>query len=155
MTDSASVKRCACPEHEGPNPLPVSEFSKDRSASDDLTSRCKTCRNRATIRWRQANPEKVRERDRRRQQELRDAVFGHYGRVCACPGCSATENLEIDHVNGGGNAHRTELFGRPNASHEFYAWLIANNFPEGFQPLCRPCNRSKRETAACRLDHTA
>ena len=35
----------------------------------------------------------------------------------------------------------------------FYGWLIANGFPPGYQTLCRPCNASKADSPACRLDH--
>lgn len=82
----------------------------------------------------------------------RAAVFGHYGTVCAC--CGTDADLTIDHMNGGGKAHRLELFGRPDAGGiHFYAWLIRQGFPEGYQTLCRQCNRSKGEGPACRLWH--
>jgi hypothetical protein len=186
VTDSASVKLCPCPEHEGPNPLPVSAFGKDRSNRDGLKSWCKTCRTRAYREWRQANPEirraadrrwkkanpgklraaetryrathpeyreKARGRARQWKRAFRNAVLDHYGRSCAC--CGATENLTIDHVNGGGKAHRIELFGRDSVNIEFYRWLIEQNFPPGFQVLCKPCNSSKGEGTACHLVHAA
>jgi hypothetical protein len=81
--------------------------------------------------------------------QLRDQVFGHYGTVCAC--CGTTENLTIDHVNGGGTKHREELGGIGGI--QFYVWLIRNGFPEGFQTLCNPCNISKGNGLACRLKH--
>lgn len=34
-----------------------------------------------------------------------------------------------------------------------YRWLIKNGFPEGFQTLCWPCNRSKGNRQVCQLDH--
>jgi hypothetical protein len=83
-------------------------------------------------------------------------VFAHYGTVCACPGCGATENLTIDHVDGDGTAHRIELFGTPRcAGYHFYRWLIRQGFPDGYQTLCQPCNQSKRHGSACRIDHAA
>ena len=199
MTDPDRVKRCPCPEHEGPNPLPVSEFHKDSRRPGGLSSWCRTCSNRARKgnstrlaranpekhrqqgrRYRAANPEKVREyrqrysatarenwrrwwqadpgkeraRRRRRRKNLRDQVLGHYGRICACPGCGATERLSIDHVNGDGKAHSIELFGTPNVGNRLYLWLIKQGFPEGIiQILCGPCNSSKGSGPACRLDH--
>lgn len=82
----------------------------------------------------------------------RAAVFGHYGTSCAC--CAATEDLSIDHVNGDGAEHRAELFGNErSAGVVFYRWLIAERFPPGYQTMCRPCNRSKGDGPACRLDH--
>jgi hypothetical protein len=79
------------------------------------------------------------------------AVFGHYGRACTC--CGATDDLTIDHVNGGGQAHRVELFGSNRAGSRFWRWLIAQGFPEGYRTMCRRCNRSKGDGAACRLWH--
>jgi hypothetical protein len=114
-----------------------------------------------TRRYREANPEKVREQNRRyreanqearrrsareQHERARNAVLDHYGRQCAC--CGATDRLVIDHTNGGGKQHRAEI-GRGST----YRWLARNGFPEGFQTLCDPCNRSKFNTPACRIDH--
>jgi 5-methylcytosine-specific restriction endonuclease McrA len=85
----------------------------------------------------------------RSYQQLRDTVFGHYGKVCAC--CGTTANLTIDHVFGGGRAHR-EAFGFAGRS-QLYQWLVSNEFPAGFQVLCRSCNSSKGEGKRCRLWH--
>jgi hypothetical protein len=195
MTDSASLKRCSYPDHEGPRELPASEFYKDRGKRDGLTSWCKTCINRrarairaadpekartrqrrrraanlesaressrrwaranpeSRRRWAQANPEKTGKIERRYRDKFRDQVLDHYGRECACAGCGATGNLQIDHVNGNGRAHRLELFGRNSESHLMYRWLIKQGFPPGFQVLCQPCNSSKRDGVACHLDHS-
>ena len=40
----AALKRCSCPDHEGPNPIPASEFSP--SSGRKLNSRCRACRAR-------------------------------------------------------------------------------------------------------------
>jgi hypothetical protein len=208
VTDSASLKLCLCPEHEGDNPLPVSEFGRHRGRADGLTDWCRECRNRQAVRYRADNPEKVRatkrryraanpekeraRENRRRQtdpnrnrrwrqanpgkmqaakrrwkmanpghdveawrrlyQAVRETVFSHYGRVCAC--CGTTKKLTIDHVNGNGTAHRIALFGRNSESLRMYKWIIQQGFPEDFQVLCDPCNKSKGKGPACRLDHS-
>ncbi len=50
------------------------------------------------------------------------------------------------HINGGGSKHRKELglIGRA-----FYAWLVHNNFPSGFQTLCHNCNQAKSLYGIC------
>jgi len=86
------------------------------------------------------------------RQTARRIVLERYGTVCAC--CGTADDLSIDHVDGGGKRHRDELAGgRQIASDELYRWLIANDFPEGFQVLCRSCNASKGEGATCSLRH--
>lgn len=104
-------------------------------------------------RWDQAHLEERAEGQRRRMRQAREQVLAHYGTSCAC--CGATDRLTIDHVDGGGNAHRIELFGRLGSSGTFYRWLVANGFPSGYQVLCRPCNASKGTGPACSLDHVA
>jgi len=175
MNEMIMLKRCSRREHEGSNPLPASRFGRNRRAADGLQSWCKTCRSKyaqgryfadpATVseddlRWRDANLPGWRERQRGAQRHweraeddrLRGEVFGHYGHVCAC--CGTAKDLSIDHVNGEGRAHRLALFGRSNArTTRFYRWLIDQGFPQGYQVLCLPCNGSKGDGPACRLDH--
>lgn len=79
----------------------------------------------------------------------RQRVFAHYGTHCAC--CGETEDLTIDHVNGGGAAHREEVGNRGGLP--FFKWLIRNGFPAGFQTLCSPCNLNKGEGPRCYLPH--
>lgn len=156
-------KRCTkCSEWK-----PLSEFSPQRGRH---RATCKACNREYQRRAREVNPEHARkirrEAQRRyaatnpeyaqRQQErygqLREAVFSHYGRVCAC--CDATADLSIDHPDGNGSQHRIELFGSRNAAGaRMYLWLVQQGFPDGFQVLCLPCNKSKSNGAACRLQH--
>jgi hypothetical protein len=84
----------------------------------------------------------------RRHAWRRRAILDHYGRACAC--CGATENLTVDHVNGGGNRHRAEI---GHGSYALYRWLVVNCYPADFQILCRPCNQSKDDGPSCQLDH--
>ena len=84
--------------------------------------------------------------DRARRERDRIAVFGHYGRACAC--CRATDELTIDHIGGGGKTHRQRLRVRSSG---FYRWLVRHGFPEGYQTLCRLCNQSKGDGPACRI----
>ena len=102
--------------------------------------------------WQATNPEKQRAFVAADRARVRGAVFAHYGTKCAC--CGSTKDLSIDHVNGDGAEHRRELLGATHqGSKTFYRWLIKNNFPKGFQVLCRPCSSSKRDGERCRLKH--
>lgn len=105
-------------------------------------------------RYRAAHPEKAKAVVQQNYQRLRTAVFNHYGWACAC--CSAEGSPTIDHVAGDGSEHRAELTGRDagGASVVMYKWLVDNDFPEGFQTLCRRCNASKLRGTACRINHT-
>lgn len=158
------MKRCGCATHAGPNPLPVTEFPQDRSRLDGLSHRCRGCwsvyarqrrnadRAKAAERWRRwkkANPELRRAQKRRANERVRNIVLDHYGRICAC--CGSTNRLQVDHVNGNGKQHRTEV-GHGIA---VYYSIINSGFPDGFQTLCAPCNRSKASGRHCHIDHCA
>jgi hypothetical protein len=45
--------------------------------------------------------------------------------------------LSIDHIDGGGNAHRKEIL--KSAGLNFYQWLKKEGFPPGFRVLCMNC----------------
>lgn len=96
--------------------------------------------NRASIRAKDAvlrdvNREARTASDRDSRVRNRGLVFDHYGRVCQC-GCSNPQYLTIDHVHGGGKAHRDQIGG---SSTSLYKWLVRNNFPIGFRTLCFNC----------------
>jgi hypothetical protein len=100
-----------------------------------------------------AAPEVGRERKRAQVARLWAQVLAHYGEVCVCCGCGEAEQLTIDHINGGGGAHRRELFGNEAGGGQFYRWLVRSGFPEGYAPMCQPCNSSKGNGERCRLAH--
>ncbi len=70
----------------------------------------------------------------------RAECFDHYGRECACCGETEPLFLTLDHVENNGADHRREIGKDGNA---LTRWLIANDFPDGFQTLCRNCNWGK------------
>lgn len=134
--------------------LPEERFHKDSSRHDGLTTWCKTCRNANSMRWNAANgdrrtvadrtykrtnAEELLERNRRARRKRRAEVIARYGGKCACCGEDHLEFLAIDHVNGGGTAHRREV-GKGDV---FYKWLKAAGYPtEGYRVLCHNCNLS-------------
>lgn len=106
----------------------------------------------ASDRFQGANRERLNGVARTRGGVLRTLVFNHYGWLCSC--CGSAKNPTIDHVDGDGAEHREQLTGRHGTGGvPVYRWLVRNGFPEGFQTLCRPCNRSKGTGPACRIEH--
>jgi hypothetical protein len=70
--------------------------------------------------------------------KYRKMVFAHYGERCSWPGCNVVDYdmLQIDHINGGGNAHRKEV-----KSDRLPKWLIEHGYPDGFRILCANHNQ--------------
>ena len=86
-----------------------------------------------------------RERERAARKRIKQNVISHYSNktmLCGKCGFSDVRALTIDHVNGGGRKHRKEL--NLKAGHQFYTWLVNQNYPEGFQVLCMNCQFIKR-----------
>jgi hypothetical protein len=65
-----------------------------------------------------------------------EAIVAYGGYRCACCGADEALFLTIDHVNDGGNRHRRQV----GTLEQFFRWLAANGYPEGFQVLCSNCN---------------
>jgi hypothetical protein len=118
------------------------EAIKERSAKYYTENR-DHCREVSAI-YQAQHKDKKKAYEAARYRKIREEVFSHYGNTCAC--CHERENvvLTIDHVNGGGCQHRREL-----GSKKIYKWLIDNNFPEGYQTLCRNCNEGKYRLGTC------
>lgn len=70
--------------------------------------------------------------------KLTRQIFDHYGWKCVCCGERNPMFLTLDHIEGKGNIHRKDT--RKMGSNDWYKWVIENDFPEGFQPLCYNCN---------------
>jgi hypothetical protein len=169
MPDDATKRCTRCGEVK-----PLNAFWNRTSSHDGRYPSCRVCESavrkgyqidrsasrQRSLQWRlrhlAGDPEFV-QRERERGREYRERVRGqtldHYGRTCSC--CGAAERLEIDHVGGDGAEHREALWGvRRGVGAAFCAWLIRNNFPLGYQVLCKSCNRSKGRGGRCQLDHS-
>lgn len=111
--------------------------------------KCQDCDKKQQAQWRAGNREREREigrlSARRNHQRRRDAAIAAYGGVCTCCGEHHQIFLAIDHIDGGGNAHRRSLgtSGKMVGSSNFYRWLEKEGFPKGFQVLCHNCNFAK------------
>lgn len=81
-----------------------------------------------------------------RRLKLKDQVFDHYGRVCACCGETEESFLTIDHVNNDGAAHRKALGNRQGAGPRLYLDIIRRGFPADFEVACYNCNCGRAKT---------
>lgn len=81
----------------------------------------------------------------RTNRNLKLQVLSHYSKgkpTCVMCGIDDLDVLCLDHINGGGEAHRRTIPHDGNGLH-LYWWIKNNNFPNGFQVLCLNCNWKK------------
>jgi len=70
--------------------------------------------------------------------ENRIKIIEHYTNgemACKHCGCKDLRVLDIDHINDNGATHRKEI-GQLN----IVWWVVEQNYPDGFQILCKNCN---------------
>jgi hypothetical protein len=140
---------------------------KDNGTRLQLHSWCKKCQSVENLRRyyerRKNNPEEIRMKARlwrAKSKEIissyskkynsnrRLKILKHYSDgtpKCACCGETEIKFLSIDHIDGGGLKHLREIGGRGRLP----AWIIKNNFPNGFQILCHNCNFAKGHYGKC------
>lgn len=122
------------------------DFYPKPEAKDGRRSVCKACDNKIT---KSAYANRRQEiNSQRREARLRDRLvvidhYSDYSRSCRCCGNSYLPHLSIDHINGRGAEHRKQI------GHKLVSWLIANDFPPGFQILCNNCNMAKHWLGRC------
>jgi len=106
------------------------------SPADAPKIRCQECKEKLD------KYQKVQHRRRNKVciEKVKDIVFVHYGKFCACCKCTESVFLTLDHVNNDGAKHRKEI-GTGNQA--LYRWVIKNNFPDSIQVLCFNCNCGK------------
>lgn len=106
-------------------------------------------------RWRRENPERVSTANkiwgknnirsktltkRKLCRSRKITVVNHYSNgTNTCKQCSENDMdvLTIQHIGGGGTAHRKKIGGNSR----LHKWLIDNHLPEGFEILCMGCNQ--------------
>jgi hypothetical protein len=94
-----------------------------------------------------ANPDIIANQRAGANLRRRADVLRHYGGeapACACCGESVPGFLTIDHIGGGGNAHRREI-----GQSGLYSWLKVHGYPEGYRVLCFNCNWANGAYGAC------
>jgi len=88
------------------------------------------------------NKERILIRSKLEKWSLKKEVLTHYGNgklACVKCGFNDIRALTIDHISGGGNAHRRQLSTGKQGGANFYRWLRQNNYPRGYQVLCMNC----------------
>ena len=101
--------------------------------------------------WRQSNPEKDKLVKKNYQMRIKNEMFLHYGNICACCGEAKKEFLTLDHVGGGGSAHRKSLSkGGTSGGILVYLDLRKKGWPkDGYRVLCMNCNFATRYKQVC------
>ena len=131
-------RACAVQQNAGMRALPP-EAKARNAASARARYRALTEAQRVAYR--------ARKNDRRRTDRRR--ALAAYGGVCACCGEAAPAFLTIDHIGGGGNAHRRALSGGGRTSFRIYAWLRRQGYPTGYRVLCWNCNLARGVYGGC------
>lgn len=96
--------------------------------------------------WVEKNKTKVRESRLLYMKKLRDQVYDHYGRVCACCGETNQMFLSVDHKLNDGASDRKKGF----VSTMLNLKIVKAGFPDIYQILCMNCNFGKgRNKGVC------
>ena len=91
-----------------------------------------------------ARAERRRDYFRTQNVLIRAETMMRYGNgECARCGANDIRILELDHINGNGNADRIARTGGCRGGAPFYRALKAAGWPTGFQVLCANCHRIK------------
>ena len=90
------------------------------------------------------NKEKYLARNKRWYEKLRLDTLRHYSPNLTCQKCGFDDSraLTIDHIDGGGDAHRRDLaksVSRMPGCWYLYRWLRDNGYPPGYRALCMNC----------------
>lgn len=118
--------------------------------------KCKQCASKQAKRWapyrkqwRAAHRENAVTYGLAYRSTARLQALQHYSGAlphCACCGETTTEFLTIDHIQGGGTAHRKQI-GRGGTAMAVY--LRKRGYPPGYQILCYNCNCAKAFAKKC------
>lgn len=96
--------------------------------------------------WQKKNRHKYKPERIKQKAQLKQEVLTHYGNDnCSCVLCGYPDirALTIDHINGGGSAHRRKI---KRSGYTFYYWLRQQGYPEGYRTLCMNCQFIQRDT---------
>lgn len=123
---------------------PLCDFS--RSQQQLGKSRCRPCLSAYSREWAAGHREYSRGATKEYQRKVRMEMLIAYGGKCACCGETEEKFLALDHVNGGGSAHKRNAGGGPIS-----AIVKREGYPKDgrYQLLCHNCNSAKGFYGAC------
>lgn len=146
--------------------LPIDRFGKSHVIADGLHIYCRQCHATSVKTHRAIDPEKTRTDHREeaarfyslnaskmrdnaadRRRRARQEALAAYGGTCTCCGETTFEFLSLDHIDGGGNAHRRDVVKAPGSG--IYFWAKRNGYPPILQVLCHNCNMAKAHVGYC------
>lgn len=152
------IKSCAACKHI----LPIEAFGVDRKRRDGLGVYCRACGNLANrksyhkdvVRSRkQSLAKRLRRHEhykaltRARCAAIKQEMIDMYGSSCACCGEHRKEFLSIEHIGGGGKAHR-RIVGAGGV--HMYRDLKRRGWPKDkYELLCMNCNFSQNFNKTC------
>ena len=119
--------------------MPRKDLEKRKEYYNTYRAIHKTSLERYHALWRAQHPEAVSNYARQNRVSLKLDVIAHYGRggfpMCQWMNCREDDIdvLTIDHIDDDGAVRRKS---GEKTGHNFYRWLRAQGYPEGFQTLC-------------------
>jgi len=113
---------------------------------------CNKCSSDMAKKYRQEYKEILAKKAKEKGIRNKLIVINHYSNglmSCNCCGENHIEFLTIDHIDCGNICHGKSKKIDKQCGIPFYAYLINNNFPEGYQILCFNCNCAKGAFGEC------
>lgn len=93
--------------------------------------------------YRDANRQKLRDMNNRRNAQLKIDVFNYYGGRCFCCGESDFRFLTIDHSKNDGAAWRKHFSGKISGG-KFYKVIVELGYPDDLRLACWNCNCARQ-----------
>lgn len=114
---------------------------------------CKSCQAESRKRWRQANPDRVREQSRKNNRDrytrLKLKFIAAYGGSCTCCGESDPHFLTVEHKTPEAKRRHVHPGGRPLSGLNLLRRLEVEEYPEDVTCLCMNCNYARGHYGFC------
>jgi len=125
-------------------PKELDLFSNSKQNKDGKHGWCKECLYSKNDVYHKGHLKEINVADKLRRDKLRLDVIAAYGGQCECCAVNVSQFLTVDHVAGGGKAHRKKIH------NNFYEYLRRNNYPKAeFRLLCMNCNHAIGHVGKC------